>query len=64
MRKKFIAGAHCPQCQAHDTLALVQESEQGKVSCVRCSFEMHEKDRAIVEDIPQANRLIGIFSPE
>ena len=64
MRKRFIAGARCPQCHAHDTLALIQEGEQEKVACVRCSFEMHGRDQALVEEIPQANRVIGIFSPE
>jgi uncharacterized protein len=64
MRKRFIAGASCPQCHAHDTLALVREGEQEKVACVRCHFEMQSKEQAAVEKIPPVNQVIGIFSPE
>ncbi len=35
-RKRFIAGAVCPECQAQDTLAMWREDNVDVVQCVQC----------------------------
>ena len=34
VRKRFIAGAKCPSCQAQDTLAMWRENNIDVVECV------------------------------
>lgn len=64
MRKRFIAGASCPQCHAHDTLALSLEGDQEKVACVQCNFEMHSREQPLIEATPISTQIIGIFRPD
>lgn len=35
-RKRFIAGAVCPECQSEDALAMWQENGVDIVVCVKC----------------------------
>ncbi|MGQ4276742.1 YheV family putative zinc ribbon protein [Pseudidiomarina sp. E22-M8] len=73
-RKRFIAGAECPACQAMDTLMLlITENKQGEqlelVECVACHHRFSEQDKQqqpateptkVVKD----DNVIGIFKPE
>jgi uncharacterized metal-binding protein (TIGR02443 family) len=36
IKKQFIAGAHCPQCNALDKVKLCRESEREWLECVAC----------------------------
>lgn len=36
IRKRFIAGAKCPACQAQDTMAMWRENNVDIVECVKC----------------------------
>ena len=63
-RKRFIAGAVCPQCQSKDTLALWREQDVDNVVCVKCGFTQRQTDGTIAEKNPVGERIIGIFHPE
>lgn len=41
-RKRFIAGAVCPQCQAKDTLFVLVTQKQQQIACVECDFLQKE----------------------
>ena len=45
VRKRFIAGAKCPSCQAQDTLAMWRENNIDVVECVKCGHQMREADK-------------------
>lgn len=75
-RKRFIAGAECPACQASDTLMLlITERASGEldeqVECVSCHHRFTEQDKK-PEKAPATARskavsddnVIGIFKPE
>ncbi|WP_409158793.1 YheV family putative zinc ribbon protein [Pectobacterium sp. B2J-2] len=64
MRKRFIAGAVCPMCQAQDTLAVGREDDVEVVVCVKCGYRQSQADEPAVAAAPQANEIIGIFRPE
>ncbi|MEM6161121.1 YheV family putative zinc ribbon protein [Erwinia sp. P6884] len=64
MRKRFIAGATCPKCQAKDTLALWQENNVDVVECVKCGHQMREADKQVREQVRTNEQVIGIFHPE
>ena len=45
VRKRFIAGAKCPACQAQDSLAMWRENNVDIVECVKCGHQMREADK-------------------
>lgn len=73
-RKRFIAGAECPACQAMDTLMLlITQTESGEqqehVECVACHhrFTEHDKKSQPAAEPTKAvkdDNVIGIFKPE
>jgi len=64
MRKRFIAGAICPTCQAIDTLALRRENNIDVVECVKCGHQMREADKQARDQVRTNEQVIGIFHPE
>ncbi len=64
MRKRFIAGAVCPKCQAKDTLALWRENNVEVVECVQCGHHMREADKQVRDQVRTNEQVIGIFHPE
>lgn len=66
VKKRFIAGAVCPECQAEDTLAVYMQDGQEHVVCADCSFEMSERDAKLKEQQNQKHaqeQVIGVFNP-
>lgn len=64
VRKRFIAGAVCPQCQAEDSLAMWQENNIDIVECVKCGHQMREVDKHAREHVREQEQVIGIFHPD
>ncbi|WP_075182590.1 YheV family putative zinc ribbon protein [Pantoea sp. 1.19] len=64
MRKRFIAGATCPQCQQQDTLALWRENDVDVVACVTCGHQMREADKQAQKQVRPQETVIGIFRPK
>lgn len=64
VRKRFIAGAKCPGCQAQDTLAMWRENNVDIVECVKCGHQMREADKQVKEHIRKEESVIGIFHPD
>lgn len=63
-RKRFIAGAVCPSCQAQDSLAMWRENNIDVVQCVKCGHQMREVDKQAREHIRSQEQVIGIFHPD
>ena len=53
VRKRFIAGAKCPACQAQDSLAMWRENNVDIVECVKCGHQMREADKEVREHVRQ-----------
>ncbi|EPX1413345.1 YheV family putative zinc ribbon protein [Cronobacter sakazakii] len=65
VRKRFIAGAVCPKCQAQDSLAMWRENQVDIVECVKCGHQMREADKKEVrEKVRKDEQVIGIFHPD
>lgn len=64
MRKRFIAGAVCRNCQAKDSLALWREQGVEVVRCVKCGDEMREADKHAQSAVRKNEQIIGVFNPE
>ncbi|MCC4265472.1 YheV family putative zinc ribbon protein [Oceanimonas baumannii] len=61
-RKRFIAGAVCPQCQSADTMMLYMEHGVEKVECVNCGH--HQSQAEAKTESAAGGDIIGIFRPE
>ncbi len=61
IRKRFIAGAKCPACQAQDTMAMWRENNVDIVECVKCGHQMREADKDVREHVRKEEQVIGIF---
>jgi uncharacterized metal-binding protein (TIGR02443 family) len=60
-KKRFIAGAMCPQCKAIDTMALTKENEVETVTCVSCGEQMTQPEAHVEEVVRQHEQVIGVF---
>jgi uncharacterized protein len=61
-KKRFIAGAVCPQCQSMDTMMLYMEHGVEKVECVRCGHHQSQAGKEV--EAAGNGELIGVFKPE
>ncbi|WJV53582.1 YheV family putative zinc ribbon protein [Pectobacteriaceae bacterium CE90] len=65
IRKRFIAGAVCPQCHSQDTLAVGREDETDVVICVKCGYHQRQSEESLKAITrPDEKQIIGIFHPE
>lgn len=63
-RKRFIAGAVCPECQAPDTLAMWREDHVDVVQCVQCGHMQRQTDARVDPHVRKDEQVIGIFTPQ
>lgn len=64
-RKRFIAGAICPACQALDSLVMWRENKVDFVECVKCKHQMSKSDENPPATADNARgRVIAIFPPD
>jgi len=63
-KKRFIAGATCPECNSMDTMMLYKENEVEKVECVQCHHIMTQPKEAVQASTRQFEQVIGVFNPE
>lgn len=63
-KKRFIAGAVCPQCKSMDTLMLFLRDNVEQVECVTCGYHK-TRPQDQVEKVARPNEnVIGVFKPE
>ncbi|WP_199610356.1 YheV family putative zinc ribbon protein [Flocculibacter collagenilyticus] len=63
-KKRFIAGAVCPECKKMDTMQLYLENNVEKVTCVACGHSMVQPDDTVSAATRQFEQVIGVFKPE
>ena len=55
MRKKFIAGAVCPKCQALDRVVTYTQDHTSVLECVACGYITEQPKKNVDEKKPQTN---------
>lgn len=64
LKRRFVAGATCPECKELDTISLYFENNVEKLECVACGYQESQAD-AKVQKASRANEnVIGVFKPE
>ena len=61
-KKRFIAGAKCPQCEGLDTLYVYEQYAIQMVACSDCSYEDKQSEHKDLEH--KSEHVIGIFKPD
>ncbi len=64
MKKRFIAGARCPECKAVDSLRWWEENNIEHVECVECGYDELRTPKQIQHTAHEDELMIGIFKPE
>lgn len=62
-RKRFVAGAHCPKCQAMDTIMLFFENNVEKLECVQCGYHEAQTEQKVSQAKRTDESVIGVFKP-
>jgi uncharacterized protein len=63
-KKRFIAGASCPECKQLDVMMLYKEHDVEKVECVKCGHTMTQPKAAVQASTRQFEQVIGVFKPQ
>jgi uncharacterized metal-binding protein (TIGR02443 family) len=63
IKKRFVAGAVCPNCKEMDTLMLYFENNVEKIQCVSCDFSKSQTDKNVSAATRQKEDVIGVFKP-
>ena len=61
-KKRFIAGAECPQCHEIDTMMLYLELGVEHVTCVNCGH--HQSQASAAVSAVSQGEVIGVFKPD
>ncbi|QJR80836.1 YheV family putative metal-binding protein [Alteromonas pelagimontana] len=64
MKRRFIAGAVCPKCQAVDTITLFMENNVEKLECVKCGYSEAQTDQEVKTATRPKENVIGVFKPD
>ncbi len=62
IKKRFVAGAKCPKCQAQDSIVLFKENGIETVECVECDYREQQTDDKVSDKA--TGEVIGLFKPE
>ncbi len=62
-KKRFIAGAVCPECKETDTMMLFMENNVEKVECKACGHMMAQPEGSVQGATRQFEQVIGVFRP-
>lgn len=62
-KKRFIAGATCPECNQLDSIALTLENTVETLTCIRCGYTQSQTPTQAVSATRQFEQIIGIFDP-
>lgn len=63
-KRRFIAGATCPKCQALDTISLYVENNVEKLECVACGYAESQADKQVSGATRANENVIGVFKPD
>jgi len=62
-KKRFIAGASCPECNTLDSIALTLENAVETLTCISCGFTQVQTPKQAKNATRQFEQIIGIFDP-
>ncbi|MFQ6372587.1 YheV family putative zinc ribbon protein [Shewanella sp. YIC-542] len=61
-RKRFVAGARCPKCQALDSIVVYKDNGVETVECIECDYREQQTETKVADKAQ--GQVIGLFKPE
>jgi uncharacterized protein len=62
-KKRFIAGAECPQCKTIDSITLTTKNSVETLTCVICEYTQTQTPTQAKSATRQFEQIIGVFDP-
>lgn len=59
IKKRFVAGATCPHCNAVDTVLLFSENNIATIECIACGYSKQQVEE--IKPVHNSAQIIGIF---
>lgn len=63
-KKRFIAGAVCPECKALDSIMLFWQDNIEKLECVKCGYSDSQPGESVQQASRGQEQVIGVFKPD
>ncbi len=61
MKKRFIAGAKCPKCEAIDRIVMLTTSEDEWIECIECGYSENRPTHIDEPETPAIPDEIGVI---
>ena len=66
IKRRFIAGAKCPKCQALDRIVMLTSGHDEWIECIECNYSENRPTHIEEPEIPAVADEIGViqFKPQ
>lgn len=61
IKRRFIAGAKCPKCQALDRIVMLTSGEAEWIECIECEYEENRPTHIEEPESPAVPDEIGVI---
>lgn len=61
MKKRFIAGAKCPKCEAIDRIVMLTTAEDEWIECIECDYSENRPTHIDESETPAIPDEIGVI---
>ena len=61
MKRRFIAGAKCPQCQAQDRVVMLSSAEDEWIECIECGYSERRPTHVEAPEIAEPADEVGVI---
>ncbi|EMI8961618.1 YheV family putative zinc ribbon protein [Acinetobacter baumannii] len=61
MKKRFIAGAKCPKCEAIDRIVMLTTTEDEWIECIECGYSENRPTHIDERETPAIPDEIGVI---
>ena len=61
MKKRFIAGARCPKCEALDRVVMLTENEHEWIECIECGYSENRPTHVEALEEPTVADEVGVI---
>jgi uncharacterized protein len=61
IKRRFIAGAKCPKCQALDRVVMLTAGENEWIECIDCGYEENRPTHVDAPEMPAAPDETGVI---
>lgn len=61
MKKRFIAGAKCPKCEATDRIVMLTTAEDEWIECIECGYSENRPTHIDEPEAPAVLDEVGVI---